>query len=77
MKRRDLIKKLEEMGCVMLRHGSRHDWYHNPETKESQPVPTEKGSEPFSRISELEQRKPGGLHPRIPALGGRMLDCKA
>jgi mRNA interferase HicA len=39
MKRRDLIKKLEEMGCVMLRHGSRHDWYHNPETKESQPVP--------------------------------------
>jgi hypothetical protein len=36
----------------------------------------EKGSEPFSRIAELEQRKPGGLHPRIPALGGRMLDCK-
>ncbi|MEA3644115.1 MAG: type II toxin-antitoxin system HicA family toxin [Lamprobacter sp.] len=39
MKRRDLIKKLESMGCVLLRHGSRHDWYHNPETKESQPVP--------------------------------------
>ncbi|MBK1707376.1 type II toxin-antitoxin system HicA family toxin [Halochromatium glycolicum] len=39
MKRRDLIKELESMGCVMLRHGSRHDWYHNPETKESQPVP--------------------------------------
>jgi hypothetical protein len=31
----------------------------------------EKGSEPFSRIAKLEQRKPGGLHPRIPALGGR------
>ncbi|WP_462322549.1 type II toxin-antitoxin system HicA family toxin [Halochromatium sp.] len=39
MKRRDLIKKLESVGCVLLRHGSRHDWYHNPETKESQPVP--------------------------------------
>lgn len=39
MKRRELIKKLEEMGCVMLRHGDRHDWYHNPETEESQPVP--------------------------------------
>jgi predicted RNA binding protein YcfA (HicA-like mRNA interferase family) len=39
MKRRDLIAKLESMGCVLLRHGGRHDWYHNPNTKESQPVP--------------------------------------
>jgi len=39
MKRRDLIAKLESMGCVLLRHGGRHDWYHNPHTKESQPVP--------------------------------------
>ncbi len=27
------------MGCILLRHGARHDWYHNPETKISQPVP--------------------------------------
>ena len=39
MKRKDLIKELEKMGCVMLRHGRKHDWYHNPETKISQPVP--------------------------------------
>lgn len=39
MKRRDLIKKIEEMGCVFIRHGSKHDWYHNPKTKKSQPVP--------------------------------------
>ncbi|AFZ32305.1 YcfA family protein [Gloeocapsa sp. PCC 7428] len=39
MKRRDLIKKLEEMGCVFIRHGSKHDWYQNPKTKVSQPVP--------------------------------------
>jgi predicted RNA binding protein YcfA (HicA-like mRNA interferase family) len=39
MKRRDLIKKIEKMGCVLLRHGGNHDWYHNPETKASQPVP--------------------------------------
>jgi len=39
MKRRDLIAKLESMGCVLIRHGGRHDWYHNPQTKESQPVP--------------------------------------
>lgn len=39
MKRRDLVKKLEEMGCVFLHHGGRHDWYQNPRTKISQPVP--------------------------------------
>ena len=26
MKRRDLIKGLEEMGCVLVRHGAEHDW---------------------------------------------------
>lgn len=39
MKRRDLIKRLEEMGCVFIRHGGKHDWYQNPITKVSQPVP--------------------------------------
>lgn len=39
MKRRDLIKKLEEMECVFIRHGGKHDWYQNPRTKVSQPVP--------------------------------------
>ncbi|MBN3947646.1 MAG: type II toxin-antitoxin system HicA family toxin [Nostoc sp. NMS7] len=39
MKRRDLIKPLEEMGCVFICHGGKHDWYQNPRTKVSQPVP--------------------------------------
>ena len=39
MKRRDLVKVLEEMGCVLMRHGGNHDWYTNPRTKQSQPVP--------------------------------------
>lgn len=39
MKRRDLIRKLEELGCVLVRHGGNHDWYTNPTTKKSQPVP--------------------------------------
>ena len=39
MKRRDLIKQLEEMGCVFIRHGGKHDWYQNPRTKISQPIP--------------------------------------
>lgn len=39
MKRRDLISKIEKMGCVLIRHGGRHDWYQNPETGSCQPVP--------------------------------------
>jgi len=39
MKRTDLIRVLEEMGCLLLRHGGRHDWYQYPATKVSQPIP--------------------------------------
>ena len=39
MKRKELIKRLNEMGCTLIRHGARHDWYQNPITKVSQPVP--------------------------------------
>ncbi len=38
MKRTDLIRRIENMGCVLIRHGSRHDWYQNPETKMAQPI---------------------------------------
>ena len=39
MKRRDLIRELKKMGCVLIRHGAKHDWYHNPNTRVSQPFP--------------------------------------
>ena len=39
MKRRDLIRELEMAGCVLARHGGRHDWYKNPTTMVSQPIP--------------------------------------
>jgi predicted RNA binding protein YcfA (HicA-like mRNA interferase family) len=39
VKRRDLIAKLETAGCTLLRHGGRHDIYHNPQSGRSQPVP--------------------------------------
>ncbi|SLM30627.1 conserved hypothetical protein [Desulfamplus magnetovallimortis] len=39
MKRRELLKTLESMGCVLVRHGASHDWYTNSATKQSQPVP--------------------------------------
>lgn len=39
MKRTELIRKLEAEGCVFVRHGGNHDWYRNPKTGMSQPVP--------------------------------------
>ena len=39
MKRTELIRTIEAMGCVLIRHGGNHDWYQNPVTKVSQPVP--------------------------------------
>lgn len=39
MKRVDLVRTIEGFGCVLVRHGGRHDWYRNPTTGVSQPVP--------------------------------------
>lgn len=39
MKRADLIKTIEALGCVLVRHGGKHDWYRSPVTGVSQPVP--------------------------------------
>jgi mRNA interferase HicA len=39
MKRKDLINKLTANGCVLVRHGERHDLYRNPGTGKQQPVP--------------------------------------
>jgi mRNA interferase HicA len=42
MKRRDLVARLEEAGCVLLRHGGKHDIYNNPKKGRSEPVPRHK-----------------------------------
>jgi len=39
MKRLDLIRQIEKNGCVLIRHGGRHDWYQNRVTGACQPVP--------------------------------------
>jgi mRNA interferase HicA len=39
MKRQELIRELREAGCVLLRHGARHDVYLNPVTGQRQPAP--------------------------------------
>ena len=41
---RDLVKQLESMGCEFVRHGGKHDWYRNPQTKVSQAVPRHRES---------------------------------
>lgn len=39
MKRRELIRRLNAIGCVLVRRGGKHDWYQNPSSKVAQPVP--------------------------------------
>ena len=39
MKRTDLIRKLDQAGCVLIRHSGNHEWYINPNTGAAQPVP--------------------------------------
>ena len=39
MKRRDLIARLRDEGCVLVRTVGKHDFYRNVITGESQPVP--------------------------------------
>jgi hypothetical protein len=39
VKRTDLIRTISGFGCILVRHGAKHDWYRNPKTGVSQPVP--------------------------------------
>lgn len=39
MKRVDFIRQLEQAGCVLHRHGSRHDIYRNDISGRKAPVP--------------------------------------
>ncbi|MBW1847222.1 MAG: type II toxin-antitoxin system HicA family toxin [Deltaproteobacteria bacterium] len=39
MKRRDLINHLKLNGCELLREGSRHSWWQNPEQNKRSSVP--------------------------------------
>ena len=38
MKRTVLIRTITAVGCVLIRHGAKHDWYRNPKTGVAQPV---------------------------------------
>lgn len=50
MKRVDLIKEIDRIGCELVRHGAKHDWYRNPRTGVSQAVPRHREiKEPLAR----------------------------
>jgi len=51
MKRRELIRHLEENGCRQLREGSRHTIYVNPPQKKASAVPR------HAEINDLLARK--------------------
>jgi len=38
MKRLDLIRQIEQNGCVFIQHGGCHDWYQKPRTGACQTV---------------------------------------
>ncbi len=39
MKRRELIRHLTAHDCELLREGSNHSWWHNPEQNKRSAVP--------------------------------------
>lgn len=39
MKVRDIIRIITDEGCVLVRHGKRHDWYRNVITGKMDAVP--------------------------------------
>jgi len=39
MKKQELLKILKKEGCEFIRHGGKHDIYHNPKTGKTEPVP--------------------------------------
>ena len=55
MKRVDLIRQIEQSGCVLIRHGGKHDWYQNPRTRMAQPVPRHREINEFLARSILKK----------------------
>ena len=51
MKRRRLLRHLEEQGCVLIREGSRHAIYYNPQANRTAAIPR------HAEIADLLARK--------------------
>ena len=55
MKRREFVRKTEEMGCQFIRHGGKHDLYQNPRTRMAQPDPRHQEINEFLARSILKK----------------------
>ncbi|HET6913758.1 MAG TPA: type II toxin-antitoxin system HicA family toxin [Rhodanobacteraceae bacterium] len=51
MKRRDLLRHLAQCGCLLLREGARHSWWHHPQSGRRTAIPR------HSEINEHLARK--------------------
>jgi mRNA interferase HicA len=51
MKRGDLLRHLRAAGCLLLREGGRHSWWHNPAQHRRSAVPR------HNEIDDLLARK--------------------
>lgn len=63
MKFTDLVARLEEEGCVFVRHGGQHDIYRNVITGRAEAVPRHREVKEFtarSIIRRLSARSPDG-----------------
>jgi predicted RNA binding protein YcfA (HicA-like mRNA interferase family) len=63
VKRRDLVTRLEDGGCVLLRHGAKHDIYHNPKVGRSEPVPRHREINDFLAKKILKSLLPPDERP--------------
>lgn len=63
MKRIDLIRTIERLGCVMLRHGGKHDWYRNPRFMRSRAIQSSGKLlvQSFTEVREGLRGRPGKL----------------
>jgi predicted RNA binding protein YcfA (HicA-like mRNA interferase family) len=52
VKRRDLIRHLEEHGCRLLREGANHTIYFNPSSRKASTVPRPQRRQQRSRTKE-------------------------
>ncbi len=64
MEKRKLEEHLREHGCELLRHGSKHDYWHNPATGHTTSIPRHRTVKKYTARSvcdDLGVPRPPGL----------------
>ena len=60
MKMSEFLKRLQDAGCVLDRHGSRHDKWTNPKTGKSDWVPRHAREVPTGLANKILKKLVGG-----------------